>query len=208
MKKETIEKRVNTQLQKWKSKTDSLKAQLNTGWEKALDEFEEQKSNTAKWVDKAEKVISDVKKESKEEAADLRSSLEHLRVQAALAKAESLDALEKQRDKMDKGLHDLKRKMDKTISKADSLKNQALDQIEKERTELSDQIELLSWKIKLEKQKATSQWKNKAAELSGKLKKIEGQMEKAANIGSEKWEDASTEIKKSWNELKGTITSN
>lgn len=85
-------------LRGWQTKLEELRLQLALGEMDAADEFEELKKRSRKHFDAFKRNLGKV--EQSEAVMKLRTTLEELRVQLALGKAETKDAFDKQKAKL------------------------------------------------------------------------------------------------------------
>ena len=101
--KETEQKKLND----WKSLAESLNVLLHLEASEIKYEFENQKKNLSVWLESVNDSLHNVKDLSEEKAQKLKSSIDMLRVQAALGEAETEDALKEQQQKISNGIQQL-----------------------------------------------------------------------------------------------------
>lgn len=89
---------IDDMLRGWQTKLEELRLQLALGEMDAADEFEELKKRSRKHFDAFKRNLGKV--EQSEAVMKLRTTLEELRVQLALGKAETKDAFDKQKAKL------------------------------------------------------------------------------------------------------------
>ncbi len=196
--KEKIEKKLN----QLKASAEHLNVQLHLGAAEAKDEFEEQKKNLAKLVDTAQEKLGNVIDAGEEKAKNLKTTIDELRVQAALGRAETEDVLEDQAKKINKGLNQLKKGLANTADKAEHKAESFADETKHQIEDMHTRFDLLRLRTHLGKKEAEKAWDEKKKELSEKLHEFNQKLEKGKDVAEDKWEHFADEMSEAWDHLK------
>jgi hypothetical protein len=204
--KESLKEKTKEKLSDWKASLGHLNVQLHLGKKEARDEFEKQKKNLADWIDTAGEKLHNAKHISKEKALQLKAAIEELRVQAALGRAETEDALNKQQENLNKGIHNLKYKIAETYKttkeEIDDFTDKAHDKLE----DFHTRFDLFKIHAHLAKMDAGETWDKKKKELSVKLHNLNTKLEESKEVSSEKWVKFSEEMSEAWSHFRNAFT--
>ena len=94
-------------MNEWRTRVDELKVQLNLGKMDAADAFEKQKDHLKDFINQAKQNLDKGTDMAEEQVKALRTKLEELRVQLSLGKADTMEAFEEQRKKIEPALHEV-----------------------------------------------------------------------------------------------------
>ena len=100
-----IREAVNTRLDYLDDQLEALEAQLEGTREEALKRIQRQKENLLATLSKMEQMAADSASAAAEKSGDLHTAFDHLRVQLALGKAESVDLLKEQEKQIRHAIH-------------------------------------------------------------------------------------------------------
>ena len=89
-------------------KLEELQVQGTLGKAELADKLEELKNDAREKISDLSNDINMLKTEHQDDINNMKGKLEHLRVQAALAKAETVEELEEQKKNLAAALHDVK----------------------------------------------------------------------------------------------------
>ncbi len=202
-----LKDRAKAKLTDWKASVEHLNVQLHLGAAEAREEFEKQKKNIGSWLDIIEDKLKNTKDLGTEKALKLKTSLEELRVQAALGKAESEDVMYEQVKNINKGIHNLKHNLNQTI---DASEEEFHELSEKSHDRLDDfhtRFDLFRLRAHLGKKEVEETWEDKKKELATKLHELDNNLDKSKHAASEKWEHFTEEVSESWKVLKNAFKS-
>jgi len=187
----------------WKQKAEELRLQLYLGKKEVEEKFEDEKKNIKLWADETRKDIADL---SSENAKSFKTKLETLKVQAALGKAESKEALVEQETKLKKAFNEVQKEAnimaEDSSEKVAEVGKNASDKIEIWRT----QMDIFKLQMQLGKKEAEIEWESKKKQIKEKLNDIDKSIEEMKKEGSESIENFRTEMAKSWQHLKSAFT--
>ncbi len=199
---ETFKEKTQRKLNAWKASLEHLNVQLHLGAEEAKDEFEKQKKNLAHWIDITGEKLHETKDISKEKALQLKTAMEELRVQAALGRAETEDALKEQQENLKKGIHNLKYNIAEvyktTKEEIDDFADKAHDKLD----DFHTRFDLFKLHAHLAKMDAGETWAKKKKELSVKLHNLNTKLEESKDTSSDKWDHFSKEIAAAWHHFR------
>ncbi|MEQ9405620.1 MAG: hypothetical protein RIM99_18670 [Cyclobacteriaceae bacterium] len=198
----TLKEKGKKKLAEWKQFAEELNVQLHLGVADTKEEFEVQKKNLLKVLNAFSERLEDARDISKKSVLKVKTSLQDLRVQAALGKAETEEQLKEQQKKLAHGIHDLKHKIssayESTKEGAEHFFEEVSDQLEDYHT----RFDLLRLQVHLGKEEAKEEWEERKHTLTHKLAVIKARLHGAEENAEEKWNDFSTEIKSAWRHFK------
>jgi len=199
---ETLLDKGEKKLKEWMHQVEELNKQLQFGITETKEEFEQQKKGLGKWLDSLGDKLEDTKYISKEKFLSVKSSLEELRVQTALGKAETEDHLKEQQKSILLGLHELKQKLsnkyDSTKEGTSALEEELSDQLD----DFHTRFDLFRLRLHLGKAEAEEEWDEKKKELSHKLTVIKAKLNMAEKETEIKWDGFSSEMGTAWQHYK------
>ncbi|MEO9870638.1 hypothetical protein [Ekhidna sp.] len=192
-------------MDEWKSSLEHLRVQLNLGLEEAKDEFEKQKENLKDWVDAVSQKLHQAQGFTEDKAAKLKTSLEELRVQAALGRAETEEALDEQRHKMSEKIHNLKHDVNQAYQKTKGNTNELLSETKDRLDDLHTRFDLFRLQAHLAKMETDDAWEERKKDLSGKMHDINLKLEEGKEAAVEKWDHFKEEMSEAWSHFRGAF---
>ncbi|HKK88843.1 MAG TPA: hypothetical protein VJ917_08330 [Saprospiraceae bacterium] len=186
-------------LKDWKAKLEHFNVQLHLGAKEAADAFEEQKKHLKDWIHTAEKQVEKSKVFSEEKTQELKTKLEELRVQAALGRAESRDALVEQQKKISHSMQHLKKDVESTLNKTKEKESELENKLKENVEDFKTKFDLMRLRSHLAQMDAEDAWDKKKKDLSVKLQQMTHKLEKGKEAGAEKWKGFSSEMGEAWN---------
>lgn len=193
---------MNAFMKDWVNTLDDLNIELD-GLDDNLiaDFFEEQKEKARNQV---EEVRTKLDASFGDEANELRGKLDHLRVQLALGKAESRDAFEEQKHKLD---HALREARNKANQMSEKLGSEAGDDLHGIKESLQTKMEVLRLKYALGKADARDEMEEVRKDLSRKVSELKAKAKKRAeeSDADEKWDDFKEEMKGAFTHVKSAV---
>lgn len=102
-----FEQQLKTWMTEWKARLEDMQVQFNLGKMDAADAFEKQKDNLRNLVTMLKENMDKSTDIAEENANKLKAKLEELQVQLNLGKADSMEAFELQRKKIELALHEV-----------------------------------------------------------------------------------------------------
>jgi hypothetical protein len=192
-------------IQEWKLRAEELQLQLSLGRMEAIDELEKQKSNFKSFINETtNKVNTMAEKINPEIASQLKTKFEEMQVQLALGQAESKEAFEKQKEKINQGLDsifDLLKKGIKNAGMEENL-NSFLEKFEGTTETFKTKLEAAKLQFALGKADAKDDLEKNKKEVTEKLNEIRSKIDSNKEIAEEKWEGFRTEISEAFNHIK------
>lgn len=194
----------STDKQKLSEELEELRQQVEARTEEQVAEnLETHKSSFMSFIDKSMETIDSVL--SGDAALKARQSLDELRVQLALGKAESKEALEEQKQKLDSALHDAE-------TRYASLKEGSNDDFHKWTAEfgewkekLQTRMDIAKLQYSLGKAEAKEEMEKKRQGLSKQLQSMKEQLDNIEDKGEEKMEEFTKEISESFSHFKKAV---
>lgn len=177
-------------MKEWRTRLDELKVQLNLGKMDAAEAFEKQKDHMRSFIGQVKEQLDKGTEVAEEQAKNLRSKLEELNVQLHLGKAETVEAFEAQRKKIEPALEAAYEAGKKAYQTG---YNQAMNVFDTQADWFKTNLEIMQLKFSL----ATMEAKDEAEELK---KKLEGKIEELS-AHSRKWQEQAKENIEEWNAM-------
>jgi cytochrome c556 len=196
-------KGLDDMLQNWQTRLEELRLQLALGEMDAADEFEELKKRYRKHFESFRKKLDEM--EDSELVTELKTTLEKLRLQLALGRAESKDAFDEQKAKLKRLMARLRgqaRKMAKEHEGELKEWNELLDDVMEH---LSMHLDILRLQFHLGKAEAREKIREKRKEMEERMKKLNDRLEKLAAAGKEKWDEIYKDLSSMYNDFRSNM---
>lgn len=185
-------------MQEWKARLEHFNVQLHLGAKETADAFEDQKKQLRDWVRTAQKQVERSKIFGEEKTKELKTKFEELRVQAALGKAETIDALQEQQKKLSLSMQQVKKEVDHSLKKAAEKEGELESNLKEKVEDFKTRFDLMRLRSHLAQMNAEDAWSEKKKDLSAKLQQIKHQLEESKATGEEKWKGFSSEMSAAW----------
>lgn len=199
---QTLKEKGQQKLKEWKSQAKELNHQLHLGTVETKEEFEKQKKRLTRWLDSLAQKVENSKDVTKEKALSIKSSLEELRVQATLGKAETEEHLKEQQKKIALGLHNLKQNLSEVLHSSKEGTHELVEEVSDQLDDFHTRFDLFRLQFHLGKIEAKKEWDEKKKELSHKLSVVKAKLLGAEKATSNKWEGFSSEMGDAWGHFK------
>jgi uncharacterized protein YjbJ (UPF0337 family) len=193
-------------LDKLKGQVEYLNMKMHLGVMEAQDEYEVQKKNLNNWITTAEEQLNKLEDASKEKTKAVRTSLDELRVQAALGKAETEDAFREQQKNMERKMNEIRQQASQLYNTSSEKAKVIASEIETQVDAYHTRFDLLRLRMKLGASDAGDLWESKKKELSSRLNEINNKLNEAKGDASERWSKMSGELSESWKHFKSAFT--
>ena len=144
---------------------------------------------------------------SKEKVRDIRSSLEELRVQAALGRAEAEDLMHDQQKELVKGLHDLKHKINSIYGSSKEEVQTFKEKVSDKADDFHTRFDLFRLQWHLGMVEAKEEWQEKKKELSHHLHELHSKLDHLEKEAADKWKGFSSEMSEAWDHFKKAFKS-
>ncbi|MCI5058680.1 MAG: hypothetical protein MRY83_21390 [Flavobacteriales bacterium] len=201
-----IKGKIDQKLKEGKAILEHLNVQINLGAMEAEVEFEKQKRNFRKWLDDASAQLDEAIKGGEKELENLKPKLEELRVQAALGKAETRDALKEQQKEMSRSLHNFRQEMKKIYEASQNKWSDFWNSSDDKVNEFHTKFDLFKLQFHLGKKESEEALNEKKKELSKKLEEFKLKLDEKAEVGEEKWDHFTSELSEAWSHLRKAVT--
>jgi len=193
---------MNKYLENFDRELENLKIQLSMGHDEVADAFEQQKSRFKAYVDD---VAESVDQYESEHAPKLKAKLDELRVQLALGRAESRDALEAQQEKLEETLEEAKREYAKVQAEGKGQIDE-WEQAFHHRTELfRTYMDALRVQMHLGVKEAQEEYKEAQEEINEKVNEARRFWKERSQEGEQRWEEFSGEMTEAYNHVKSAM---
>lgn len=202
----TLRERASEKIEEWKKDVEQLKNQLQHTTEEAKESFENQKVALGKWTDHMKSELDKVESIGEEKAKTLRGNLEDLRVQTALGRMESAEALRNQQKKINQSIHNLKYSVSKVEKEAIGTEKALLKSANESLEGYQTKFEVYRLQLDDKKEGAVQSWNDAKDDIELRLSKMSTKLEDGKEQASDKWEHFSKEMKESWKHLRQAIS--
>jgi hypothetical protein len=197
-----MKEKTKKMIEDWKALADHLNVQLHLGVVETKDEFEKQKKNLSAWLESESNRLHHIKDISEEHALKLKSSIEELRVQASLGKADTKEKLEEQQKKITKKIAQLKAEISKVYDTLQVDVDSASERVDEKLDEFHTRFDLIRIQLHLGKEETKEVWEQKKKEISAKLHQIKTNLENEGEKAEEKFDQFSNEISEKWKQIR------
>jgi hypothetical protein len=198
MEKKTIKDHLDT----LKTTVEGLNVQLHLGKADAEKAFEEQKANLRDWAVKMSSRIDEAKELNKDQAAQIKSTLEDLRVQAALGKATSEDLLREQQKELKMRLEQLRSDSDLVFGTTKEHSDAFLEDLSLKLHDYQIKFDIFKLQLQLAKMEGEQEWEKRRKEAEVKLQEFQKDLETRAEEASGKLENFSNEMSQAWKHVR------
>ena len=200
--KETEQRKLND----WKSLAEILNELLQLEAEQIKGEFENQKKNLSVWLESINGSLNNVKDLSEDKAQKLKSSIEILRVQAALGKADSEDALKEQQQRISNGIQQLQMNITEVYDSSKVRVGNFAEEADNNLDDFYTRFDLFKLQLHLGKEEAKKDWEQKKKEISKILHTINVKIEKGYNDRAKNWDHVSDEMIEAWKHFRSAFS--
>lgn len=195
-------KTVKDFLEDIKSIVEGLNVQLHLGRAEAEKAFEEQKSNLRDWAAKMQSRLDEAKGLSEEQTTKLKTTLEELRVQAALGKATTKDLLAEQQQELKSKLDQLRSDIDLVFGTPKERSDDFLEDLSLKLHDHQIKFDIFKLQLQLAKMESEQEWEKRRKEAEVKLHELQKDVEKRAEEASGKLENFSKEMSQAWKHVR------
>ncbi|MBP9151904.1 MAG: hypothetical protein KBF73_06440 [Flavobacteriales bacterium] len=201
----TFKDKVERKLNEWKGLAEHLDLQLHLGRAEAEDAFEKQKSNLLNWSDSVAANYEKAKDISEENAEKIRASIDNLRLQAALGKADTEDILEEQQKNINQAIQRLSSDIEFVYKNRKERGEDFMEEAEERLNYYRTSFDLFKLQMYLAKEDAEEIWEEKKKETKRKIEELEYKLKEETEEASEKWEHFTKEMTHAWKHIRNAF---
>jgi hypothetical protein len=181
---------MNNLFEEWKAKFEELKLQANLGKMDAVEAFETQKSQLKSFVFKIKEQLDNSSDMAEEQVKNMRSKLDELNLQLHLGKAETKEAFEEQRKKIEPALNEVYEYGKKVYHTGF---NQAMGLFDTQSDWFKTNLEIMQLKFSLAKMDAKEEAEEVKKQLEIKLNELQEH--------SKQWQEQAKENMEVWGNM-------
>ena len=196
-----------SRLERWKSELEHLNMQLHLGRAEAKEAFEKQKGELREWVDEAGEWMDDVKEDGAEKMTDAKRKLEELRVQAALGRADTIDALHEEQKELSQKMHDMKYSLEHAYQEVKEDAGDLSEDIGYKFEDLKTRFDMFWLHTSLGAMEAGDAWERRKKDISSDLHELKLKLEKGKDVAEDRWDNFSKEMTEAWRHFIGAFKS-
>ncbi len=182
---------------------DDLELQLDMDINEVPEAFEEQKAKLTEMIDQAKASIDSL--ELGEQATALQTKLDEMRVQAALGKAESKEAFEEQRSKIDSTLNQISAEAKSMVEIADETVSSWQEDFSQAIEKMQTRMDVLKVQFHLGMADTKDEYEAKRKELKTQLHDMKTRAEAKSEAREEKAEGFMEEMGEAFGHFKKGI---
>lgn len=195
---------MNKYLENWQKKIEDLELNLSLDQDDIQEAYERQKAGFQSFLDKAKTNIDQLN--LGQSVDQVKAKIEELEVQLALGKAESKEAFEAQKQKLDHSLQELSQEYKKLKAGVDSEYHEAVDKLSHDVEGFHTKLDVFKLHFHLGKSDLAGEWEDAKKDLNHKLQDLRKKVEKGGEEAEEKWEDLTEEVGEAYSHFKNTLS--
>jgi hypothetical protein len=199
---EEIKQNVDSIVNQVKSKVEELELQLSLGKADAEDWLEEEKKKLGVSLGKAKNAVENAKNISNEKKEDILTKYQELQVQLALGKAETREAFEIQKSKIEGAMKNFQ----KVVQTVDDELSDIPGFLEHISSQLSSKLEAFEVQFELAKSLSEDILGEKKKELSKQLDELKKKLENRKNLADDRLEEFGRELSSGLNKIKNAFS--
>lgn len=188
--------------QQVKTKVEELEVQLALGKAEAEDWLEREKKNFGTFLEKAKDAVEKADNIGKEKKEELLTKYEELQVQLALGKAETLEAFEAQKLKIEDAMKDFQ----KVVHTVDDELSDIPGLLANIGTQLNSKFEAFEVQFELAKAESQDILEEKKKELSNQLNELKKKLENRNYLTDDQLEGFSKDITSGLSQIKNAFS--
>ena len=196
------EEKLDSIIDQVKSKVEEFEVQLALGKAEAEDRLEKEKKKFSEFLGKAKDAVGKAENIGKEKKEELITKYEELQVQLALGKAETRDAFETQKSKIESAI--------KNFQQVVQTVDDELSDIPGLLTDISSQLnsKLEAFEVQFELAKAESEdiLEEKKKELSDQLNVLKKKLDNRKNLADDRLEEFGKDLSHGLNQIKNAFS--
>jgi len=205
----SIRESIDGALDKWQAKAEAMEAQVEASKEQVSEKFEASKQKYLEFMDKLKEKVSANKELSQERAQALHTKIDEARVQIALGKADTADAIEAQTKVIKTKIREVEEELNKDIASFDKKLNEGWSQIMENLVKASDvfeaDLDAAGARLTALKSKASGELKESKEEIKKSLAEIKEKIAEERKNFSESTAAFDTEFSEGWNKIVGAF---
>ena len=188
--------------QQVKTKVEELEVQLALGKAEAEDWLEKEKKNFGTFLEKAKDAVEKAENIGKEKKEELLTKYEELQVQLALGKAETREAFEAQKLKIEDAMKDFQ----KVVHTVDDELSDIPGLLANIGTQLNSKFEAFEVQFELAKAESQDILEEKKKELSNQLNELKKKLENRNYLTDDQLEGFSKDITSGLSQIKNAFS--
>jgi len=186
----TLRESISTKLDQWQATASALEAQFDLTREKALERVEVQKQH---YRDALQRFKTEIEK-STTIANDIKSKvttqIDEMQVQLALGKADTKDAFEEQKNKIQTAIADFEKSMDQNLDAMEQKMDQAFDVVVEKTVYVANaldaELEAMQAHYEIEKAKTMDMYDTKKSEITSRISQFMGEIKDKQKLATDK----------------------
>lgn len=197
---------VKERLDEWKGMAENLQVQMHLGKADAEKEFEAQKKKLAEWSSKMSERVEAAKEINEENTKRVKTSLEELRVQAALGKADTEELLKQQQKELKQRMEKLRNDLDEVFETTKETSDDLLEDLSLRLHDYQVKFDIFKIQLHLAKAETEQEWEKRRKEAEQRLAKLRSDLEERTEEASERWEHFSSEMSDAWKHVRSAFS--
>ena len=189
---------IDTKLDKWEAQATALQAQLELGKEEVIERVDEQKRRFEQIAQHVRDKIDEASGLADEIKAKIKTSFEHLQVQLALGAADTRDAYQDWKQKIESSIAAFEADLDVVIAKEDAALQADLDALMdayvREADALEAEIDAMQVQFDEDKARAKADFEEYKKDVQSKIDAYKNELDDKRKTASDKLDTFETEL--------------
>lgn len=178
-----IKESIDVKLDTWEAKASAMEAQLELTRDQALDRLEDKKRQFRSHLDDAENKINQINSAADIKKTEVIAAIGNLRVQLALAKADSKDAYNRQKQAIENAISTFEARVEQVVDKHMSM---AAAQLAKESNALRGELDAAQIQFSEKQSELRTKFKKQRAALQSEIQIFKNELNAKRQLAKDK----------------------
>jgi len=205
-----IREAIDAKLDKWEAQATAFQAQFELNKAELIERVEEQKHQLEKIAQRVRDKIDEASGLAEETKAKIRASFEHLQVQLALGVADTRDAYQDWKQKLQSSIAAFEADLDVAIAEEDAALQAEFDALMeayvKEADALEAEIVAMEAQFNEDKARAKADFEKYKQDVQSKINTYKSELEEKRKVASGKLETLETELSAGATQIKNAFS--
>ena len=206
----TLRESISTKLDQWQATASALEAQFDLTREKALERVEVQKQHYRDALQRFKKEIEKSTTTANDIKAKVTTQIDEMQVQLALGKADTKDAFEEQKNKIQTAIADFEKSMDQNLDAMEQKMDQAFDVVVEKTVYVANaldaELEAMQAHYEIEKAKTMDMYDTKKSEITSRISQFMGEIKDKQRLASDKASEFEKDMSAGFANIKQAFT--
>lgn len=196
---------IDQNLDRWEAAASATENSVNSSLNSLSDQLETQKSKAAEMSDRLKQAVMRAQDLPSEAKSKITSDLDNLKVQLALGKAETRDAINEQKEKIQQAVQDAEKQIDQVNQNIEKGIEEDLEAWVRAGDELIQNFELAAMRYDSVLAEERGEFYAKKQEMIGEVKQFRDHMKKQQSLAMEKGSAFASDMAASFDQVKSAF---